>query len=78
MIDQSFYLSDDSNIDLFCELTGMLPQEIESYVKRFRKDHWRYPGKLKGEVIIHDDGRFIVRHHFTKKKIIEGEILCDI
>lgn len=68
MIVNSFYLSDETNVELFMEMTDLSYDEVESLVGRFKKDHWRFAGKLMGEVIEYASGRVIVRHHFTKKK----------
>lgn len=72
MIEQTFYLSNEHNISLAQDLTGLCLDELESIVGRFRKDHWRFAGKLRGEVVQYIDGRINIRHHFTKKKLWEG------
>ena len=69
MIIDSFYLSDPSNVDKAIELTDLALDELESIVGRFRKDHYRWPGQLRGEVIVMLDGDAEIRHHFTKKVI---------
>lgn len=71
MIIESFYLSDESNLERACEVTGLAPDEIEGIVGRFTKASHRC-GSLRGEVVIFVDGKVIIRHHFNKKKLWEG------
>ena len=66
MIEQAFYLSDDSNLDLAEELTGLAIDEIEVIVGRFTKTSHR-SGSLRGELIVYVDGSTAIRHHFNKK-----------
>ena len=74
MIDESFYLSDESKLSRAALLTGLSVDEIEYIVGRFRPDH-RFGGLLKGELIKSIDSKsesgysVYVRHHFTKKKL---------
>lgn len=63
----SFYLTDSRNIDKALELTGLSLDELEKIVGRFKISHYKYPKKLKGEVIELYDGTYKIRHHFTKK-----------
>lgn len=72
MVVESFYLSDENNIEVLSELTGLALDEIEEIVGRFRKNHYRFAGKLKGEVIVLSDETVKIRHHFSKKIIWEG------
>ena len=67
MIESTFYLSNHDNIELAQEITGLAFDELEQIVGRFRKDHYRFAGQLKGEVIQYYDGKIKIRHHFTKK-----------
>ena len=69
MIEQQFYLTEPGMEDYLSELTELSFDEIEQLVGRFRQDHWRWPGKLKGEVLVYSSGKIRLRHHFTKKKI---------
>jgi hypothetical protein len=71
MITETFYLSDESNLERACEITGLAPDEIEDVVGRFTKTSHRY-GSLRGEVVIFIDGKVVIRHHFNKKKLWEG------
>lgn len=67
---ESFYLSDDANIDKALNLTGLSLDELEAIVGRFSKHSWR-SGQLRGEVLIDIEGRVVIRHHFNKKKLWE-------
>ena len=67
MIESTFYLSDSKTLNKAMSLTGLALDELESAVGRFKKDHWRWPGELKGEVVIRLDGKILIRHHFSKK-----------
>lgn len=69
MIEEQFYLTEPGSLDRLIELTDLADDEVEGIVKRFRKDHWRFAGKLKGEVLVYMDGSVTIRHHFTKKKL---------
>lgn len=71
MISESFYLSDESNLERACEITGMAPDEIEEVVGRFTKTSHRH-GSLRGEVVVFVSGKVVIRHHFNKKKLWEG------
>lgn len=77
MIVNSFYLSDDQNVKLLSDRLELSHDEIEAIVGRFRDDHWRFAGQLKGEVVEYSSGKIVIRHHFTKKKLWEGEIDCE-
>lgn len=66
MIQDSFYLSQEENIEKFQELTGLCLDEIEHIVGRFSNNSWR-KGQLRGEVVVFVDSRVIIRHHFNKK-----------
>lgn len=68
-IDETFYLSDPDNISRALELTGLAPDELEAVVGRFKPDHGRFPGLLKGEVVVYLNGNIVIRHHFTKKRL---------
>lgn len=71
MIESSYYLTEPGALDQLLSDTELCKDEIESIVGRFRKNHWRFAGLLKGEVIYYTDGKIIIRHHFTKKKLWE-------
>lgn len=71
MIIESFYLTQDGGVDRLSELTDLSLDEIEQLVGRFRKNHYRFAGKLKGEVLVKACGQVVVRHHFSKKIIWE-------
>jgi hypothetical protein len=73
MIIECFYLSSLPNVDKALKLTGLSLDEIETVVGRFRKDHYRFAGLMKGEVIKMVDGSVKLRHHFTKKVIWSNE-----
>lgn len=66
MIEESFYLSDEANLEKACEVTGLAVDEIEGLVGRFTKTSHRH-GSLRGEVLIFLDGKVVIRHHFTRK-----------
>lgn len=67
------YLTDSKTIDYILESVNITLDELESYVGRFRADHWRFPGLLKGEAIVTVES-ILIRHHFTKKKIVTFDI----
>lgn len=69
MIEDSFYLTEPKGLRRAMELTEMSSDEIEALVGRFRKNHYRFAGKLKGEVVISMDGAVEIRHHFKKTKL---------
>lgn len=66
MIEQTFYLSDEKNLELAEELTGLALDEIEAVVGRFTKTSHR-DGSLRGELVVYVDGSTAIRHHFNKK-----------
>lgn len=65
MKNNSFYLSDEKNVDEALELCELSIDELESIVGRFTKNS-QWAGKLRGEVCVDWNGVYI-RHHFTKK-----------
>lgn len=65
---ESFYLSEDKNIDKALQLTQLSMDEIEYIVGRFNKASHR-SGKLRGEIVQNLDGSITIRHHFTKKTL---------
>lgn len=67
MIENSFYLTESGSLPALIDLTDLCEDEIEEIVGRFKNDHWRFPGHLKGEVIVKFDGEVMIRHHFHKK-----------
>lgn len=60
------YLSDDKNVDLVLEQTGLSLKELESIVGRFKSTHHAWPNKLKGQ-FVDDFVNLKIVHHFTKK-----------
>ena len=75
MIVESFYLSDETNLDRAIELTGLSFDELFGIVGRFTKHSWR-SGQMRGEVILKSTGEVVIRHHFTKKALWRGESLA--
>lgn len=73
MIVDSFYLSNKRGKNKLMEISDLSEDEITLIVGIFRKDHWRFAGKLKGEVVVYADGRIVIRHHFKKTKLWESE-----
>lgn len=67
------YLTDDKTVDYILDSVNISLDELESYVGRFKSDHWRFPGLLRGEAIVTSDS-ILIRHHFTKKKIVTFDI----
>lgn len=72
MIKNQFYLSDENNIPLAEEITGLALDEIELIVGRF-KPHSSRAGQLRGEVLEFFDGTVVIRHHFNKKVLFKVE-----
>ena len=66
MIEETFYLSEEGNLERAMFLTDLSSDEIEILVGRFRNNSHR-AGKLRGEVIVMVSGSIIIRHHFNKK-----------
>lgn len=66
------YFTDDKNTKTFLKLTGLAEDELEHVVGRFRKDHYRFAGQLKGYYLEKGD-QLEIRHHFTKKLIAKFE-----
>lgn len=69
IVEDTFYLTDDGALERLQAATELSSDEVEEMVGRFRKDHYRFAGKLKGEVLLGFDGSVEIRHHFTKKNI---------
>lgn len=67
MIVEEFYLSDEGSLERACALCELSEDEIEAIVGRFRPDHWRFAGKLKGQMQILISGEVRIIHHFTKR-----------
>lgn len=74
MILEQYYLSEPHSIQKAEGLTGLSHDEIEHIVGRFKTDHWRFAGKLKGELLLKSSGQVIIRHHFTKKVLWKDEV----
>jgi hypothetical protein len=72
MITNQFYLSDENNLELALELTGLALDEIEEVVGRFAKISHR-AGQLRGEVVEFSNGKVVIRHHFSKKELWSNE-----
>ncbi len=68
----NLYLSDPKNIETALELTELAQDELEYLVGRFKPDHHRWPGQLKGEVVVGIKS-IKIRHHFTKKTLWERQ-----
>lgn len=73
MIKESFYLSDESNLERALELTGLSLDELSGITGKFNKNSGR-AGQMRGEIIVKFTGEVIVRHHFTKKVLWSGEL----
>jgi hypothetical protein len=69
IVEDSFYLSEDGNIDRLLQMCELSSDEVEEIVGRFRSDHYRFANKLKGEVLIGMDGSLEIRHHFKKNTL---------
>lgn len=67
------YLSDDEGAHTAMELTEMSVDELECVVGRFRDDHHRFPGRLKGKVVVKSTGQVQLRHHFNNKLLWESD-----
>ncbi len=67
------YLTNDQNVHTVLEVTQISLEELESYVGRFKPTHWRFPGLLRGEAVLHAN-KLVIRHHFTKKTIITFDL----
>jgi hypothetical protein len=65
------YLSDPSVVDEALSVTGLALDELEYIVGRFRDDHHRWPGQLKGKLVFLKDGTPRIKHHFTNKVLWE-------
>lgn len=68
IIIDSYYLTDESRIDETLDLLSISHEELEDLVGRFAKSHHKFPGALKGQVMVYEDGAKLV-HHFHKKLI---------
>lgn len=67
MIEREFYLTDPEGLPALVQITDLAEDEVESIVGRFRKNHWRFPGMLRGQVRVGVAGEVKIVHHFTKK-----------
>ena len=65
-IRETYYLSNEQDLDFFLEFTGLDLDEVEQIVGRFKEGHAR-AGELKGEFVVNMDNSYYIRHHFTKK-----------
>lgn len=70
MIINQYYLTTKNSVTKLQESTDLSLDEIEKIVGRFRDNHYRFAGLLKGEVVEYIDGEIIIRHHFKKRKIL--------
>lgn len=69
MVEQSFYLSEQDGLDKLVSICELSSDEVEEIVGRFRSDHYRFAGRLKGEVLVGMDGSVEIRHHFKKNTL---------
>lgn len=67
------YLTCDNNVKYVLKTTGLSLDELESIVGRFRKDHYKWAGKLKGMFKEDWDGNMKIVHHFTQKTLWESK-----
>lgn len=67
LVKDSFYLSEPGKIENLLNYCDLSEDEVESIVGRFKNDHYRFAGCLKGEVFLGLDGTVEIRHHFKKK-----------
>lgn len=65
MIIQKFYLSNDNNLELTKELTGLSEDEILELTGRFAK-HSHRAGNIRGELVKYIDGKIVIRDGFKK------------
>ncbi len=66
IIEQMFYLSDESKLDYASDITGLSKCEIEEIVGRF-KPHSSRAGQLRGKVVVYIDGNVSIRKSFGNK-----------
>lgn len=66
---ESYYLTEPEALENLIKSTPLDADEVEDIVGRFKMDHWRFPGLLKGEVVVRYDGSVLIRHHFTKQAL---------
>ena len=71
-IKDRFYLSEEGNAEKLSSMAELAMDEIENIVGRFDGRSHR-SGKLKGEVLVGFNGEIIIRHHFNKKTLWEGQ-----
>lgn len=69
MIEKQYYLSEPGSLPALIDVTDLSEDEVEEIVGRFKDDHWRFPGLLKGEVLEYMNGKVVIRHHFKKSKL---------
>ena len=72
MINKSYYLSEEDDLNRTISLTGLSEDEIESIVGRFSKISHR-SGKLRGKVEELIDGSVVIHHHFNRKVLWRSE-----
>lgn len=63
---EQYYLSDEENLQVAIDYTGMDADEIETIVGRFAP-HSNRAGQLRGELVIFADDTIAIRHQFSKK-----------
>lgn len=68
IIEETFYLSDASNLKKALHITGLCEDELEYVVGRFTKMS-KWAGQLKGEVVVFSSGECLIRDHFSKKEL---------
>lgn len=71
MIIAQYYLTEKNALARLLDLTDLAADEVEQIVGRFHEHHYRFAGLLRGEVLEHSCGKVVIRHHFTKKKLVE-------
>jgi len=74
MIEKQYYLSEPGSLPALIDVIDLSEDEVEEIVGRFKDDHWRFPGKLKGEVLEYMDRKVVIRHHFHKKALWNSEM----
>ena len=70
---EEFYLTEPGAAERLTELTGLDPAEIANIVGRFRADHFRFAGLLRGQVRVYLSGDVEIVHHFKKTTLLRWE-----
>jgi hypothetical protein len=69
--DEPMYLSDEENVKIVLEVTGLAVDELESIVGRFQANS-QWAGQLRGCAVVRPCGEVQLRHHFTKELLWES------